>query len=105
LPPDYESGTDTIKIFATLETTSFRWFELPALDRQEEFRGVPATSLEEFLSCFSVETSASRHAFVPVWVNAEWTTHQLEVEIRRPSRARQFVSAMALEPVEDHYQG
>jgi hypothetical protein len=105
LPPDYESGTDIIKIFATLETTSFRWFELPALDRQEEFRGVPATSLEEFLSCFSAETSASRHAFVPVWVNAEWTTHQLEVEIRRPSRARQFVSAMALEPVEDHYQG
>ena len=88
LPPDYESGTDIIKIFATLETTSFRWFELPALDQQQTFRGVPATPLEEFLSSFSAESSATRHAFVPTWVNAEWVTHQLEVEIRHPSRTR-----------------
>lgn len=87
LPSDYESSTDIIKIFATLETTSFRWFELPALDRQEEFRGMPATPLEEFLSAFSAESSAARHAFVPVWVNAEWITHQLEVKIRGSSRA------------------
>lgn len=88
LPANYEAGTDIIKIFATLETTSFRWFELPTLDQPDDFRGVPATPLEEFLASFSTEASATRHAFVPAWVNAEWVAHQLEIEIRRPSRSR-----------------
>jgi hypothetical protein len=93
LPPDYEAGTDIIKIFGTLKPTSFRWFELPALDRVGQFRGVPANPLEEFLSSFATESSATRHAFVPAWVNAEWVALQFEIEIRNPSRADKFVSA------------
>ena len=87
LPPGLESGTDIIKVFGTLETTSFRWLELPALDQPDtsdnKFRGVSADPMEELLTAFSFEESATRQAFVPACVNAEWVAHQVEIEIRR----------------------
>jgi hypothetical protein len=84
LPPGYESGTDVIKVFCTLEPTSFRWLELPALDQPPaDLRGVPANPLEELFLAVSSENSATRTVgVVPELVEAEWVAHQVEIDIR-----------------------
>lgn len=87
LPPGFESGTDIIKVFATIEPTSFRWLELPALDQPEAgngFRGIPANPLENFLSMFTSVDVLTRKVEVPTVAEAEWVTHQVEIEIVRP---------------------
>jgi hypothetical protein len=87
LPKGYESGTDIIKVLGTLETTSFRWLELPALDQPDtsdsRLRGVPGNPLEEFLSAFSSEESITRKVEIPMCANVEWVVHQVEIETRR----------------------
>jgi hypothetical protein len=86
LPEGYQAGTDIIKVFATLKTTSFRWLELPALDQAgsaDNLRGIPATSLEKFLSAFSAPEATTRQVEIPTSTAAEWVTHQVEIEITR----------------------
>jgi len=86
LPPGYESGVDTIKIFTTVEPTSFRCLELPALDQPERMhnvRGVPANKLEEFLTAFSPAANKTRVGTVAVNTETLWTAYAVEIEIRR----------------------
>jgi hypothetical protein len=85
LPPGYESGVDTIKVFTTIEPTSFRCLELPLLDQVEparKVRGTPANKLEEFLTAFSPATNKTRIGTVAVNTETLWTAHQVEIEIR-----------------------
>jgi hypothetical protein len=82
LPQGYESGTEIIKVFATIDTTSFRSLELPALD-QPPAPNVPRGSLntlETFLARFESPKS-TRAAVVDVCATVEWTVHQVEVEV------------------------
>lgn len=88
LPPGYLEGTDIIKVFATVGTSSFGWLELPALDRVFEkvnnHRGLPNGPLEELLSAFALERPATRNINPAVYASAEWLALQVEAEIRRP---------------------
>lgn len=83
LPDGYQAGTDIIKVFATIDTTSFRSLELAALDRsplrEHSSRGY-ANALEAFLANF-VSTKNTRAVAVDVCASTEWVTHQLEIEI------------------------
>lgn len=83
LPEGYESGTEIIKVFATIDTTSFRSLELPALDQPpapgNTVRG-SLNTLETFLARFESPKS-TRAAVVDVCAAVEWTAHQVEVEV------------------------
>jgi len=84
LPAAYESGIDVIKVFATVEPTSFRSLEMPPLDQPASgFRGVPANKLEQFLSEFSPANNNKRLASIPINAETLWTAHQVEIEVRR----------------------
>ncbi len=86
LPPGYESGTDIIKVFATVEPTSFRLFELPSLDQPESKdnpRSESTNALDDLLYAFSPLDSLTRHAKIAVSASALWAGHQVEIEVRR----------------------
>jgi len=84
LPAGCNKGSDILKIFVTVEPTSFRWLELPALDKPEfveNVRGVPANDLEKLLAAFSPVGAQTRKATIPVSATSLWTAHQLEIEV------------------------
>lgn len=89
LPEGYKEGKDTIKIFATVKPTQFRWLLLPPLDqpitRSIMLRGKgPKNSLEELFANLS-EDAQSTKGLKPLnktkSVNVEWMTTQLEILI------------------------
>ena len=85
LPPNYDRGTDIIKVFVTVEPTSFRWLELPTLDHPDfvgNVRGVPVNELESLLSAFSPVGARTRNATVSISAATLWTAHQVEIEVR-----------------------
>jgi hypothetical protein len=91
LPPNYDQGTDIIKVFATVEPTNFRWLELPTLDRPEfveNVRGVPANQLEDLLSAFSAAGARTRNATVSISAASLWMVHQIEIEVRAQQNIR-----------------
>ncbi|HEX9962741.1 MAG TPA: caspase family protein, partial [Pyrinomonadaceae bacterium] len=55
LPEDYQEGVDTLKIFATIEGTSFHWLEMPALDQPPAAikRSVATDALEQLMTAFA----------------------------------------------------
>lgn len=85
LPEGYREGTDIIKVFATIDATSFRSLELPPLDKPEirspALRG-KRNALETFLANFE-SPHHQRAAVVDVCAAMEWTAHQVEIEIVR----------------------
>ena len=88
LPDGYEAGTDIIKVFATIDTTSFRALELSALDKPEirtRSLGQSANALETFLATFESPQS-TRAAAVDVCATIEWAAHQVEIEIVREAQ-------------------
>jgi hypothetical protein len=90
LPSGYDYGTDTIKVFATIEPTSFRWLELPPIDQpspSDHVRGLPQNAIEQVLSLFAAPNVHNRQASVPVYSASEWTTRQVEIEIQRTQEA------------------
>ena len=83
LPEGYKKDRDTIKVFATLGTTNFRWLELPALDQpatRSADRGNPSNPLESFFSAFTANQPATRNA-TAVQTGDDWVTAQLNVTI------------------------
>lgn len=83
LPEGYQTGTDIIKVFAAVDTTSFRSLELGALDRPwPRYRSSvrPVNALEVFLNKFESPQS-TRAAAVDVCTTIEWVAHQVEIEI------------------------
>jgi hypothetical protein len=85
LPEGYVKGADVLKVFATLETTNFRWLELPALDqpprRSATTRGGPMNPLEELLAAVLAEEPNTRNLNPAVYPSREWVTEQVEVRI------------------------
>ena len=83
LPEGYQAGTDIIKVFATIDTTSFRSLELSALDRpttrEPSSRGY-ANALEAFLAGF-ISPKSTRAVAVDVCAATEWVAHQVEIEV------------------------
>ena len=97
LPEGYKEGLDTIKVFATVESTSFRWLELPRLDQPalrsaQNTRG-PVDPLEQLMAAFNVEAPPQnvRSFNLGVAPVAKWTAVQLDFKVQRPSDALKHV--------------
>jgi hypothetical protein len=72
LPQGIDTGSDVLKVFATLESADFRFQELPPLDQPPTRSGASL-----------IVAPPPRH---PEWYGAphkEWVTAQVEVKIRR----------------------
>jgi Caspase domain len=88
LPPDYEIGKDSLKVFATVEPTNFRWLELPALD-QTATRGAvtlrsirkPVNQLEKLMSDLTNATRGFDLIAPTSYAIKGWTTAQIEIQI------------------------
>jgi hypothetical protein len=91
LPQGYTEGVDTVKVFATIEATSFRWLELPVLDapimRSAAQTRAPVSPLEKLMAEFAADgPSPKLRAFNLVApAAATWTTAQLDFGVRQPA--------------------
>lgn len=87
LSPDYDEGTDIIKVFATLGVANFRCLELPPLDDpaplEQQARKGPRSALDKLLSALSDNNSSTRSLEAPLSAGDEWTALQVEVRILR----------------------
>ena len=85
LPQGYQEGKDVIKAFATVNPTSFRWLELPSLDKPlERTRGRgPQSELEQFMAVMTEDKPKTRDIQLSVSASHEWTTSQIEIEMKR----------------------
>jgi len=87
LPAGYTDAADTLKVFATLGSTNFRWLELPALDQpvvSRGTRGVPRNALEQLLAMLAAEEQRTRQLIPAAYPTGEWLTVQIEVRVRQP---------------------
>jgi hypothetical protein len=86
LPNGYSSGMDTLKVFGTLGTASFRQLELPSLDQKPLVskgavtRGA-ASELDTFLAAISADAPPTRSLDQPVNASYEWTMTSVQVQI------------------------
>ena len=96
LPPGYAEGKDILKVFATLDRTSFRWLELAPLDQPPTQRGLDdtrsggsksisqsANPLEQLMAAITKDKPATRSISPSATPSKEWTTAQIEVKIYR----------------------
>jgi hypothetical protein len=89
LPDGYKSGKDIIKVFATLDQTSFRSLELPALDQpstktKEASRGnIPSSPLEQLMATITKDKPATRNINLSSTPSREWTTAQIEINVEQ----------------------
>lgn len=87
LPQGYEEGRDVIKVLATSGASNFRCLELSALADGRPgapvWRGEPGTRLEQFLDAFMNDGSGSRDLSIEAAASHEWTTTQVEINVRR----------------------
>lgn len=83
----YDEGRDVLKVMGTVGPSNFRWLELPALDEPDkgrtEWRGSPASPLDEFLAAFMNDGSGFRDLIVETNASHEWTTVQVEIDVHR----------------------
>lgn len=84
LPPGYQTGTDIIKVFATVGATDFRWLELPALDQPRSTTRSgrnPNNALEALLAAINQRGGRPtlRNAVPVTDPSAEWVTAQVEL--------------------------
>ncbi|MGB3509731.1 MAG: caspase family protein [Microcoleaceae cyanobacterium] len=87
LPNGYQEGTDILKVFATIDGTSFDWLELPALDRpiQPKNAGKATTPLGKFLATFlaSEEAPPTKNVNSAAYASEEWTTEQVTLVVKK----------------------
>lgn len=88
LPPgSHTDAKDIIKVFATLDQTSFSWLELPSLDQPKEVTRsegpVPRNPLEQLMAAMTKDRPATRTVNSSQSPSKEWTAAQIEVKINR----------------------
>ncbi|NET26720.1 caspase family protein [Okeania sp. SIO1I7] len=87
LPNGYQEGTDILKVFATIDGTSFDWLELPALDKpiQPKNAGKATTPLAKFLAKFlaSEEAPPTKNVNSAAYASEEWTTEQITLVVKK----------------------
>lgn len=89
LPPDYNEGTDILKVFATIGPANFRWLSLPPLDQQfrsASDRGVPSkprNPLEQLLADINAEVATTRHMKSTVSASEEWIEAEVKINVQR----------------------
>ena len=81
--------TDVIKVFGTLETTNFRWLELPELDQppqpQPATRSASAAGLEALMKMMGSEQPLTRNVQTAAYPSEEWVTAQVELRQTKAS--------------------
>lgn len=99
LPDDYQEGVDTLKVFATIEGTSFHWLEMPALDQppaaERGTRNI-GDALEQLMSAFASPKMTRQMINLSAPKGRSWTTTEIEVRARRPSIAHVHDPALSL---------
>jgi hypothetical protein len=94
LDEGYSEATDILKVFATQKTTSFRWMELPALDKPSvprgAARGIISDPLEQFIMLLTADKAPSpeevRTRAVEYVADSKtqkaWSVAQVEVRVK-----------------------
>jgi hypothetical protein len=83
LPRGYDEGEDTLKVFATVGTTDFRWLELPPLDELPRASlQAPGNELERLFAAFSLDHPPTRNLEPVAKASNEWLTEQLTLMVR-----------------------
>ncbi|ERT07669.1 caspase domain protein [Lyngbya aestuarii BL J] len=87
LPNGSQEGIDILKVFATIDGTSFDWLELPALDQpiQSKNAGKATTPLAKFLATFlaSEDAPPTKNVSSAAYASEEWTTEQLTLVVKK----------------------
>jgi hypothetical protein len=90
LPPTYTEGKDIVKVLATIDQTSFRWLELPALDQPPSPKQAtrdnepqPSNPLEQLMAAMTKDKPATRSLIPSQFASKEWTSAQIEVKIEK----------------------
>lgn len=83
LPPGYQEARDLLKVFATVGPASYRWLELPALNGQRAFRGVPTNPLEELMDALTRDQALTRNISPVVDPSHAWSMAQVEVSTKK----------------------
>jgi hypothetical protein len=96
LPSHYTEGKDILKVFATLDETSFRWLELTPIDIPPTQRSTtnvqswgsksisqPTNPLEQLMASITNDRPVTRNVNPSATPGKEWTSTQIEVKIHR----------------------
>ncbi|MFM6194105.1 MAG: caspase family protein, partial [Planktothrix sp.] len=87
LPNGYQEGSDILKVFATVDATSFDWLELPPLDKpiQPRNAGKATTPLAKFLAAYfaSEDAPPTKNVNSAVSARYEWTTEQITLVVKK----------------------
>ncbi|MEA5561752.1 caspase family protein [Planktothrix agardhii] len=85
LPQNYQEALNVIKVFATVNKTTFELLELPALDQDRKGFGTqqPTNSLEKLLAAVVDEDNPTRKVTMAVDASEEWTTEKVEVVLKK----------------------
>jgi hypothetical protein len=86
----YQQGRETLKVFASLSSASFRFLELPALDKPfVSFRtrgGLVGSVLEQLFAEFNDDQPRTRQAVLEVAASAGWTLGEVTLHLRQPAQ-------------------
>src|ERR1035441_9614837 len=91
LPAGQSEILDKLKVFATRDTTNFRWLELPALGKPDtRSRGQIHDPLEQLLSAITADQASTRHVSLTASPQADggWTTAEVELRVRASAGGR-----------------
>jgi hypothetical protein len=87
LPEGCEKGEDVLKVFATVDGSSFDWLELPPLDTAIASKNPQAatTALEKFFATFlaSEDAPPQRNINSAASASTEWTTEHMQLMVKR----------------------
>lgn len=99
LPAGYQQGVDTIKAIASVESTSFQWLKLPALDQPDgtrSFKRGPANPLEQLMESFTAGEMTRQVVNLNAPKAKSWGTAEVEVRVRRPTIAHVHDPSLSL---------
>ncbi|MCC6457497.1 MAG: caspase family protein [Caldilineaceae bacterium] len=87
LPDGSSESLDTLKVFATQATTTFRWLELPALDQptthDTQKRSLISDPLEQLLAAVTAEETTTRAIRLTSGPQIpSWTVAQVELQVK-----------------------
>jgi hypothetical protein len=84
LSPGYTSGTDTLKVMATLDPTSFRFLELPTLDEPVVPKGAlrgEGGPLDALMATMTADRPVSRDVMTAAAPSRGWAVAQVELRV------------------------
>jgi len=77
------AGQDTLKVFASVGASNFRWLELPSLDREIKPKSITRSGnpLDALFAVIDSEKPKTRKLSVAASPSREWTTKQIDLTV------------------------